>query len=130
MIPTDMKNKMNLFQRILQRQPLRFFLLLVAVSGTIGIIVIYSLHLNYPPIRSDGVGYYLYLPAYFIYHDLSLQSIAEEHFGGLIPEWTGAYLWKDSQSYVIKYPIGEAVLMMPFFIFACLTAFVTKGLSK
>ena len=102
------------------------FVLVAFFIGIIGISIVYSLHLNGPPIRSDGVGYYLYLPATFIYHDIGLQSIAAEHFNGHIPTWTGATLYKDTQNYLIKYPIGEALLMMPFFFLACFASFVTN----
>lgn len=114
------------------QNPRRFFIPAVAVLGIIGIIAVYSLRLNFPPIRSDGLGYYLYLPATFIYHDLSLQSIAEVFNNGHIPDatpslwkYSGPSLWENSTNYLIKYPLGESLMMMPFFFFACLLAFVT-----
>ena len=55
--------------------PLRPFLWAVAILGLAGIICVNSLRLNYPPIRSDGLGYYLYLPATFIFHDLGLPNL-------------------------------------------------------
>jgi hypothetical protein len=104
----------------------------VAILGIIGIIAVYSLRLNFPPIRSDGLGYYLYLPATFIYHDLSLKSIAELFKSGHIPDvtpslwkYSGPALWEDSTNYLIKYPMGTAFLMMPFFFVAYLAAFLT-----
>jgi hypothetical protein len=113
--------------------PLRFFLPAVAVLGIIGILAVYSLRLNFPPIRSDGLGYYLYLPAAFIYHDFSLQSIADVFNSGHIPDatpslwkYSGPALWENSTHYLIKYPMGTALLMMPFFFLACLIALVTN----
>ncbi|GFE57823.1 hypothetical protein [Geobacter sp. AOG1] len=115
-----------------RQNPRWFFLLSVAILGIIGIMAVYSLRLNFPPIRSDGLGYYLYLPATFIYHDLSLQSIAEVFNNGHIPDvtpslwqYSGPALWEDSTNYLIKYPLGEALLMLPFFFLACIAAFVT-----
>ena len=112
---------------------LRFFIPAVSVLGIVGILAVYSLRLNFPPIRSDGLGYYLYLPATFIYHDLSLQSIAEVFTSGHIPDvtpslwkYSGPALWENSSNYLIKYPMGEALLMLPFFISACLLALVTN----
>ena len=102
------------------------FVLAVFFVGIIGIFTVYSCHLNGPPIRSDGVGYYLYLPAVFIYHDIGLQRIATERFDGLMPVGSGASPYKNSQKYLIKYPIGEALLMMPFFFLACLASFVAN----
>jgi hypothetical protein len=116
-----------------RRHLLRFFLLTVAILGTTGIVAVYSLHLNYPPIRSDGLGYYLYLPAAFIYHDLGLRSIADFFHGNSLPGMADTYLWRDSGpllweetgNYLIKYPMGTAILMMPFFLIACLLALAT-----
>ena len=113
--------------------PLRPFLWAVAILGLAGIICVNSLRLNYPPIRSDGLGYYLYLPATFIFHDLGLHSIADFFRSGALPEQAGAQLWHDSGpalweatgNYLIKYPLGEAVLMTPFFLLACLLALVS-----
>ncbi|MEI8345429.1 MAG: hypothetical protein WCG06_05085, partial [Candidatus Omnitrophota bacterium] len=82
----------------------------------------YYLRLNGPPIRSDGVGYYLYLPAVFIEHDIGLQRVAAANFDGKIPEWTGVGIYPGTEHYLIKYPIGEAVLMAPFFFMACLAS--------
>ena len=36
------------------------------------------------PIRSDGYSYYVYLPSWFLYHDPTLQSVADDAFD-LIP---------------------------------------------
>ncbi len=116
------------------RHRLWFFILSTAILGIIAIGAVYSLRLNYPPIRSDGLGYYLYLPATFIYHDLSLQSVADFFRSNLLP-WladaplwrdSGPALWENSSNYLIKYPMGEAILMMPFFLLACLAALITQ----
>ena len=111
----------------------RFFTLTVAALGIISIIAIAALRFNFPPIRSDGLGYYLYLPAAFIYYDPSLQSIAEVFNSGQIPDvtpslwkYSGPALWEGSSNYLIKYPMGEALQMMPFFFIACATALLTS----
>ena len=115
-----MENEM--FQGPLDQRKRWLFSLGVFFVGILAIISVYSLRLNGPPIRSDGVGYYLYLPAIFIHQDLSLQRLATEHFNGQIPAWTGVTLFEGTQNYLIKYPIGEAVLMAPFFLLAGLAA--------
>lgn len=111
---------------------LRFFVILLGVLGVTCICVIYSLHLNYPPIRSDGLGYYLYLPATVIYHDISLLSIADLFNNGHIPEatpaawkYSGPSMWENSTNYLIKYPMGTAILMLPFFLLACFGTLMT-----
>jgi hypothetical protein len=100
------------------------FSLLLLVIGLLCIRAVYVYGFNGPAIRSDGVGYYLYLPATLVYHDLSLHSIAVSHFDGHIPDWTGANLIGGTQGYLIKYPAGEAILMLPFFLLACISAYL------
>jgi len=121
-------------KQTLKQHPLPFFLVTVAILGICGLIAVYSLRLNFPPIRSDGLGYYIYLPAVFIYHDISLQSIAEVFNLGQIPDvtpslwkYSGPALWENTTNYLIKYPMGTALLMMPFFFIACLAAFLTNS---
>src|SRR6185369_2978206 len=129
-----MTNRTTTSEMPIRYNPLRFFTSVVIVLGIIGIISVNFLRLNYPIIRSDGLGYYLYLPATFIYHDLSLQSIADvfnyRHIPDATPslwKYSGPSLWDNSTNYLIKYPMGEALLMMPFFFFACIFAFVTNA---
>ena len=63
------------------------------------------------PIRSDGLGYYSYLPAIFKYHDLSFS------FLGADSSIAGVYV--NSSGHVInKYPIGTAILQSPFYFVA------------
>ena len=67
----------------------------------------------------DALGYYLYLPAHFIYHDLATLSFMPDIMREYQP--SGSYY----QSFpfpgaapgaqVMKYPIGLAVLNTPFF---------------
>jgi hypothetical protein len=95
------------------------FVSAVFIVGMLAIWAVYSLKFNGPPIRSDGVGYYLYLPAIFIYRDISLHSMLP-FFGGHIPSLTGATFYGDTSNYLIKYPMGEALLLMPFFFAACI----------
>lgn len=61
------------------------------------------------PIRSDGWGYYSYLPALFDYGDLSFSFSSEAINTNSI--------WINADGNVInKYPIGVAVLEFPFYI--------------
>ncbi|MBK6398291.1 MAG: hypothetical protein IPN61_10715 [Bacteroidetes bacterium] len=69
-------------------------------------------------IKSDGDGYYDYLPALMIYGDLpkATDSIASERIRN-----NGVYIsYKDHK--LNKYPCGTATLMLPFFVYAHLTA--------
>ena len=76
-------------------------------------------------IRSDGWGYYSYLPALFIYGDFSqgfVKENAEKYYTAVgVPE----YMQKIGGKAVDKYFVGTAVLMYPFFITAHWVALYT-----
>ncbi len=69
-------------------------------------------------IRSDGLGYYSYLPAMFIYGDYTQSFVAkayqDNYKDGFVPE----YMQIVNDRPVDKYFFGEAVLIYPFFILA------------
>jgi hypothetical protein len=91
---------------------------LYAIIALAAVAYIYGLHLNGPPIRSDGIGYQAYLPAFFIDHDLTFKTFAGRVFGGDIPDWTGISLYPPTGNYLDKFPIGTALLQAPFFLIA------------
>ncbi len=69
----------------------------------------------------DVFGYYLYLPAYFIYGDLSLQNMdwvnqimETYHVSGTLYQ----AIQIDSGNWVMRYPGGLALLNAPFFFIA------------
>ena len=67
----------------------------------------------------DALGYYLYLPAHFIYHDLSHLAFMPRILQEYNP--TGSYYQAfpvpggPAGAMVMKYPIGLAILNAPFF---------------
>jgi len=67
----------------------------------------------------DALGYYLYLPALFVYHDIRqfdwLESIDEKYkvVGG---EWRYQIAKHKSGHYVTSYLGGVAILQLPFFL--------------
>ena len=67
------------------------------------------------PIRSDGYSYYVYLPSWFLYHDTTLQSVADDCCGGTFPAFTSIVRWPETGRWVDPHPIGVAILMTPFF---------------
>lgn len=76
-------------------------------------------------IRSDGQGYYAYLPAVLIYNDptYELSTQAEKKYIG--KDFNQLYLYKDDQGNILnKYFPGVAVLQLPFFGLACLHSWV------
>jgi hypothetical protein len=84
---------------------------------------VYALGLNWPPIRSDGFSYYIYLPAWLIHHDPSLETTALDCCAGTIPNWSTIFRWPATGRWVNPHPIGEALLIAPFF-------FAADGLTR
>jgi hypothetical protein len=71
----------------------------------------------------DVFGYYIYLPSIFIYHDLADLNSIKEMFETYRPagDFHHAFL-QPNGNYVMKYPIGLAIVYMPFFFIAHLWA--------
>ena len=68
-------------------------------------------------IRSDGKGYYDYLPAVFIYNDLNF-SFRQEPIEGYMPQDYQGLDIEYKNSVVNKYPCGTAILWIPTFLLA------------
>lgn len=98
----------------------RVFVPLVFCLGLIAQIAIYDKGLAHDPIRSDGVSYYVYLPAIVLHQSPRLWALANEEYGGAFPPWTSITRWTRSggAGWLNPHPIGEAVLMLPFFLAA------------
>lgn len=88
------------------------------MAAVIGYGCLYAFDLAWPPIRSDGFSYYVYLPAWFIHHDPTLERTAADCCGGTFPQFTAIYRWPATGRWVNPHPIGEAVLLLPFFLAA------------
>jgi hypothetical protein len=93
------------------------------------IVAIFSwMILFYPPgniIAFDVFGYYLYLPLTFKYHDLTIQNVEMIH--DIIQKYKGsdsfyqAFQYENG-NYVIRYPMGLAVLYSPFYFIGDIAA--------
>jgi hypothetical protein len=94
-------------------------LAVVAVFGTLAIASfawIYGAKLaDGPPIRSDAMGYYLYLPAVLVDRDVTMERTAERSFAGRTSEMQGVRRVPPYGRYLDKYPVGEAIMLTPFF---------------
>ncbi len=70
-------------------------------------------------ISADGIGYYEYLPSLFIYHDLNRKDSDRrkqpEMFSRVESITTAIYLERN-EHLVNKYPVGPALLQLPFFL--------------
>lgn len=69
-------------------------------------------------ISSDGKGYYAYLPAVFIYHDLQFNFVDDYEKKYYHPENKVKFTIDYNNKKVNKYWLGTAVLMSPFFALA------------
>lgn len=84
----------------------------------------------------DVFGYYLYLPAYFIYNDLAISDLQWLDQLNEQYEFSAHYYQltlSNSSTHIIKYSMGMAILFAPFFfiahIIALLFGFPADGLS-
>lgn len=66
----------------------------------------------------DTAGYYYYLPAIFIYKDIKQVAFKDKITEKYKPSGSfyQAFLHESSGNYVMKYSIGQAVMMTPFFL--------------
>jgi hypothetical protein len=81
-------------------------------------VAIHKASLIDAPIHSDGYSYYVYLPSWFLHHDVTLQAVADDCCGGTFPAFTSIVKWPETGRWVNPHPIGVAILMAPFFALA------------
>ncbi len=96
----------------------RFVAAIAAVLCLAGYVFVYASGRAWPPIRSDGFSYYVYLPSWFIYHDTSLSPVARDCCGGEFPAFTAIIRWPGTRQWVNAHPIGVAVMQAPLFLVA------------
>lgn len=106
----------------------------VGLSGAGALALIYSRGYTHgdPPVRSDAVGYYIYLPAVFLDHDLSLRRTVHRSFGGDLQK--AGDLRRVKHGYLGPHQIGEAIMLAPFFAAGHVSAIAsgahTDGFSR
>jgi hypothetical protein len=93
-------------------------LILATMIAAAAYVFIYATGRADRPIRSDGFSYYVYLPAWFIYHDPTLAAVADDCCGGEFPPFTAIIRWPGTRRWVDAHPIGVAVMQTPFFLMA------------
>jgi hypothetical protein len=96
----------------------RIVITVAAAACLAAYVFIYASGLAPAPVRSDGFSYYVYLPSWFIYHDESLASVADDCCGGEFPASTAIIRWPGTHRWVNAHPIGVALMQTPFFLIA------------
>lgn len=95
------------------------------------IFIIGQFYIGFPEraISWDAFGYYLYLPYTFIYNDLSFSDLS--HVSQIANQYESTdtlyqltYVAANG-NHVIKYPVGMAILLSPFFFIGHLIAMVS-----
>ena len=94
----------------------RHTLWLIAALAVGAYVAIYTIPLMDSPVRSDGLSYYVYLPFWVVYHDVSLETVANRRFGGEFPGFSGLTRWPGTGRWVNPHPMGVAVLALPFYL--------------
>ncbi len=91
--------------------------------AAIGFVIIYNYSWHDAPyksldntIRSDGTGYYAWLPAMFIYHDLSFSFFSKEENKGLEGRFHPRFLQPHATGQVLKTGAGVSLMLSPFFL--------------
>jgi hypothetical protein len=95
----------------------------LAIAATAWIYGVGTANYGGLPIRGDGSGYYVYLPAALLAHDLTMSRTAARSFGGSPESIPGVRFARTSvplgypgqHAYLDQYGVGEAVLIAPFF---------------
>ena len=95
---------------------IRNYVAFVGVLALLAYVAIYSRPGSPAPIRSDGYSYYVYLPSWFLHGDTTLDAVARTLPGDEYPEFTGIRRWPGTRRWVNPHPMGQAILMTPFFL--------------
>jgi len=91
---------------------------LVAPLAYVGYLLFYTHYVDphvFQVIRSDGLGYYSYLPAYLLEKDPTFHRFVAEHLHG-VPSAISMRLDRSTGNYLNQYPLGEAIMLLPFFL--------------
>ncbi|HEV3057672.1 MAG TPA: hypothetical protein VGY48_05460 [Vicinamibacterales bacterium] len=87
----------------------------MAILAVAAFLAVYTIVINDVPIRSDGYSYYVYLPSWLLYRDATLEALARDWYGGSYPAFSAIARWPGTGYWLNAHPIGEAILMAPFF---------------
>ncbi len=80
-------------------------------------------------IRSDGLGYYAYLPAVFIYHDCKFEFLKEIDKNYNMNQYSGGMIKSTPLGKVNKFYVGLSIFWLPFFWLAHLFTLFSGGVT-
>jgi hypothetical protein len=99
------------------RAALRHVVAATAALGLVSYAYVYTFLID-APIHSDGVSYYVYLPAWIGDGDPTFETLARDCCGGFTADPIGIHRWPETKRWLAVHPIGVAILMLPFFLVA------------
>ena len=91
---------------------------LIGAAAVVGYVGVLSFRLVDPPIHSDGISYYIYLPAFITDGDPTFDTAARDCCGGYLADPIGIHRWPETGRWLNVHPIGVALLVLPFFLAA------------
>lgn len=107
---------------MLKDKNLLVFLILTFLVCFLGYFLVYQKKYVNQPIRADAEGYYAYLPAFLIYQDFSLAKADFYQPQSKFLVYPAIYFNSSTNNYINKYPLGVALLVLPFFVLAHLVS--------
>jgi hypothetical protein len=96
----------------------RHAIAIFAVCGVAAYCWIFTRPGAYAPIHSDGYNHYIYAPSWLVYHDISLEALSNDWYGGAYPNFVGMQRWPDTGRWLNRTPMGVSILMLPFIVVA------------
>lgn len=108
---------------LVRRSPVAFTISVIGALAVASVVWVYGTNvITGDLIRSDATGYYMYLPAVFIDHDLTMIRTQQRSFADSPGDMAGIRPGGDGDYLLDQFPIGEAVMILPFFGLAHVTA--------
>lgn len=104
------------------RRRIALFFLVTGLLALAGLRYVYQRQSFLQPVRGDGRGYFAYLPNYILYGDPTLEAVARTQYEGAYPDSTGVRRYPETGRWMDQYGIGEALMMLPFFLLGHLAA--------
>ncbi len=91
------------------------YVFLYSILAVLVYVALFTTKSRYTPLAGDGLGYYAYLPSIAIYHDPGLRRVYDINHSH--SDWQQNVVpSKIPGRYFDKYPMGVALMMLPFFL--------------